>query len=105
MLVFAVILLVLGVVLLGLGVVLFANGVRVRAQPRGVEPGAPDGTKKELEQLPWKELFSRMKTSVKVFTNTEAGQEDRLKAAGAFCVLTAIVVVCLAALAFIAASV
>lgn len=105
MLVFAVILLVLGVVLLGLGVVLFANGVRARAQPQGVEPGAPDDTKKELGQLPWKELFSRMKTSVKVFTNTEAGHDDRLKAAGALCVLTGIVVVCLAVLAFIAATV
>jgi Flp pilus assembly protein TadB len=102
-LIFAVILLVLGVVLLGLGVTLFANGVRVRAQPRSVEPGAPDGTKEELEQLPWKELFSRMKTSVKVFTSGEAGQDDRLKAAGALCVLTGIVVVCLAVLAFIAA--
>jgi Flp pilus assembly protein TadB len=100
--VFAIVLLVVGAVALALGVVLFANGVRARARPHDGEPGGPEGTKQELQQLPWKELFSMMRTSVKVFTNSDAGHDDRLRAGGAFCFLVGIVLVCLAVVAFVA---
>ena len=85
---FGVILLIVGAVLLAFGVVVFGNGRRSR------DESAP---------LPVKDLFSTMGSSVKVFTSREASHNDRLKAGGAFLVLTGIVVVCLAILAFIAA--
>ena len=98
--VLAIVLLVVGVVVLAFGVVLFANGVRARTQPH--EPGGAEGAKQELHRLPWKELFSMTRTSVKVFTNSDASHDDRLKAAGAFCFLVGIVLVCLAIVAFLA---
>lgn len=104
MLVFGVVLLVIAAVLIASGVVLFANGVRERSRPEGGEAAEPPkDPKTELQALPWKEPFSTMGSSVKVFTSSEAGRNDRLKAAGAFSVLVGLILVCLAILALIAA--
>jgi hypothetical protein len=103
MLGFAVVLLVVAVVVFAAGVVLFATGARVGTTPRGGEPGHGKPAKQELERLPWNELFSRMRTCVKTFTDPKARHDERLKASGAFCALTGIVLLCLAILAVIAA--
>lgn len=104
MLVFGVVLLVLAALLLVAGVALFANGARMGARPQRAESGGADGAKHALQRLRWKELFSMMATSPKVFTSHQSSHDDRVKASGAFCFLTGIVLVCLAVLAFIAAA-
>ena len=104
MIVFAVILLFLAAVAVGFGVMLFTNGARVRTRNQGVEGGG-DRRSGAAGLFRSGEIFSVMGTSIRVFTSRNASHDERLKAGGAFCVLTGIVLVCLAVLAFIVAAI
>ncbi|OBK70306.1 hypothetical protein [Mycobacterium sp. 1274761.0] len=100
MITFAVVLLVLAVVLVGLGLVLYGNGVGTVPDDVGREPVA---TRRGLTRISWKDLFTRMRTSIRGMTDEEAGRKDKLTAMGAFLVMVGLIVIVLALLAFIAA--
>jgi hypothetical protein len=102
MIAMAVVLLVLAVVLIVLGLVLYGNGVGTVPDDVGRDPV---GTRRGLTRISGKELFGRMRTSVRGMTDDEAGREQKLTATGAFCVLVGLVLVVIPILAFIAASV
>ncbi len=94
----AVVLAVVGVILIVAGVVLFANGVGVN--PDGRREG--ERVKQGFAQVPYRDMFGLMPRSAKVVIDSEAGQRDRLMAAGALTALIGIVVLCLAILIVIA---
>jgi hypothetical protein len=100
MITFAVVLLILAVVLVALGLVLYGNGVGTVPDDVGREPVA---TRRGLARISWKDLFARMKTSVRGMLDAEADREQRLTAIGAFFVLVGLVALVLAVLAVIAA--
>ena len=96
----AVVLALVGVLVFVAGVVLFANGVEVN--PDGRTEG--ERVRQGFARVPYRDLFGLMPRSVKVITDSDAGHRDRLKAAGAFTSLVGIVVVVLAVVAAVAAS-
>lgn len=100
MMVFAVVLLVVAVVMVVLGLILYGNGVGAVPDDVGRDPVA---ARRGVTRISWRDLFTRMKTSLRGMTDAEAGRDQRLTATGAFLVLAGIVVVVLAVLAFIAA--
>ena len=100
MIALAVVLLVLAVVVIVLGLVLYGNGVGAVPDDVGQDRVA---TRRGLTRISWKDLFARMKTSVRGMTDGDAGRDQKLTATGSFCVLLGLVLVVLAVLAFIAA--
>lgn len=102
MVVFGVVLLILAAMVIVFGLVLYGNAVGAVPDEPAREPAA---TRKGLARISWKHLFSRMKTSMKGMTDAEASRDQRVMATGAFCVLVGLVLVVIALLAFIAASV
>ena len=99
MVVFAVILLVLAAVLVVFGLVLYGNGVGLVPDDVGRESAA---TRKGLSRISSKDLFARMKTSVKGMTDQESSREQKMTATGAFCVMAGLILSVIALLAFIA---
>lgn len=100
MIAFAVVLLVAAVVMIALGLILYGNGVGTVPDDVG---GDPVATRRGLRRIPWKELFARMRTSVRGMTDAEASRDQKLTAAGSFFVLIGLVVAVIAVAAFIAA--
>jgi hypothetical protein len=100
MVAFAVVLLLVAVVLIGLGLVLYGNGVGEIPDDVG---GDVSATRRGVGQISRKELFARMRTSVREMTDANASRDRRLAATGAFCVLFGLILVALAVVAFIAA--
>jgi hypothetical protein len=99
MIALGVVLLIVAAVVIVLGLVLYGNGVGEVPDDIGRKPAA---TRRGVASISWKDLFARMKTSVKGMTDPEGSRGEKLTATGAFCVLVGLVVVLLAALAFIA---
>jgi hypothetical protein len=95
-----VILLIVAAVVIVLGLILYGNGVGEVPDDIGRNRAA---TRRGLASISWKDLFARMKTSVKGMTDPDAGRGEKLTATGAFCVLVGLIVVILAVLAFAAA--
>ena len=100
MIAFAVVLLVVAAVVIVVGIFLYGNGVGAVPDDLAREPAA---TRQGLSRISWKDLFARMKTSIKGMTNAEASRDQRLAATGAFCVMIGLVVMAIAVLACIAA--
>ncbi|BBY42986.1 hypothetical protein H7J70_14480 [Mycolicibacterium celeriflavum] len=100
MIAIAVVLLILAAVMTVFGLVLYGNGVGQVPDEPGREPAA---TRKGLARISWKDLFARMKTSIKEMLNDEASRAQQLTATGAFFVMVGLIVVVLALLAIIAA--
>jgi hypothetical protein len=100
MVAFAVLLLVLAAVMIVFGLVIYGNGVGAVPDDVGREPAA---TRRGLTRISWKELFSRMKTSIRGMTDGDASREQKLTATGSFCVMFGLIIVAFALLAFIAA--
>jgi hypothetical protein len=97
---FAVVLLLVAAVLLGLGLVLYGNGVGEVPDEVGRDLAA---TRHGVKRIAARELFARMKTSLKGMTDAQASRDQRLAATGAFCVLLGLILVAIAVVAFIAA--
>ncbi|KUH66840.1 hypothetical protein AU184_10580 [Mycolicibacterium novocastrense] len=102
MIAIAVVLLMSAAVFIVFGVVLYGNGVGTVPDEPGREPAA---TREGLGRISWRELFARMKTSVKDMLNDDAQRPEKLTATGAFCVLVGLVILILALLSFVAAMV
>lgn len=100
MIALAVLLLILAVVVVVFGLVLYGNGVGAVPDEPAREPRA---TRQGLTRISWRDLFARMKTSIKDLTTAEASRTQRLTAAGAFCVMVGLTMVAIALLAFIVA--
>ncbi len=100
MIAFAVVLLVLAVVVIVLGLVLYGNGVGAVPDDVGRDPVA---TRRGLTRISGKDLFARMKTSVRVMTNAEAKRDEKLTATGAFFVMVGIILIVIGVLALIGA--
>jgi uncharacterized membrane protein len=98
--VFAVVLAVVGIVLIVAGIVLYANGVGVN--PDGRTEG--ERVRQGFSRVPYREMFGTMPRSVKVLTDSDAAHDDRVRGAGSFTTLVGIVLVGLAIVAAIAAS-
>jgi hypothetical protein len=93
-----VILLIVAAVAIVLGLVLYGNGVGEVPDDIGRNAAA---TRRGVASVSWKDLFARMKTSVKGMTDPEAGRDQKLTATGAFCVLVGLILVVLAVLALL----
>lgn len=102
MIAIAVVLLILAAVLIVLGMVLYGNGAGTVPDEPVREPAA---TREGLARVSLRDLFARMKTSIKDILDDDASRQKRLTATGAFCVLVGLIVVVLALLAFVAAMV
>ncbi len=102
MIAFAVVLLILAVVVIVLGLILYGNGVGAVPDDVGRDPVA---TRRGLTRISWKDLFARMKTSVRVMTRADAKRDERLTGTGAFFVLVGLVLIVIGLLALIAAAV
>ena len=100
MITFAVVLLVLAALMIVLGLVLYGNGVGAVPDDVGRDPVA---TRRGLTRISWKELFGRMKTSIRGMTDAEASRDQKLTAIGSFFVMVGLIVVVIALLAFVAA--
>src|SRR5689334_1789534 len=100
MIVFAVILLIVAAVVIGFGLVIYGNGVGTVPDDVGHEPAA---TRQGVARISWRDLFGRMKTSVKGMTAEDISREEKLTATGAFCVMVGLVCVVVAVLAIIVA--
>jgi|SRR4051812_47346223 hypothetical protein len=96
---FAVVLAIVGVALIVLGIVVYGNGAGVN--PAGQNEG--ERVKDGFAQVRYRSMLGLMPRSVKVVTDTDAERKERLQAAGAFAALVGIVVLCVAALALLAA--
>jgi hypothetical protein len=102
MIAFAVVLLIFAAVVIVFGLVLYGNGVGAVPDDLARDPAA---TRQGLSRISWKDLFARMKTSIKGMTNEEASRAERLTAIGAFCVMVGLIAVAIALLACVAAMV
>ncbi|MGZ6778355.1 MAG: hypothetical protein ACXVGO_05105 [Mycobacterium sp.] len=100
MIAFAVVLLVAAVVMIALGLILYGNGVGAVPDDVGRDPAA---ARRGLTRVSWKELFGRMKTSIRGMTDAEASRDQKLTAAGSFFVMVGLIVAVIAVLAFVAA--
>lgn len=98
MVVLGIVLLILAAAVIAFGLVLYGNGVG--AVPDDVRRTEAN---KALSRMRWNDLFSRMGSSVKGMTDSEASRADKLTATGSFCVLVGLVLILLAILAFIVA--
>ena len=98
MIVFAVVLLIVAAVLLVFGLVIYGNGVGTVPDDVGHEPAA---TRQGVARISWKDLFGRMRTSVRGMTTEGVSREEKLTATGAFCVMVGLVAVIVAVLAII----
>jgi hypothetical protein len=92
------ILLILAGAVIVFGLVLYGNGVGAVPDEPAREPAA---TRQGLSQISWKDLFARMKMSIKDMTNDEVGRDRKLTATGAFCVMVGLILVVIALLALI----
>jgi hypothetical protein len=97
---FAVVILILAAVEIVLGLVLYGNGVGAVPDNPVHEPAA---TRQGLSRISWKDLFGRMKTSIKDMTNGEASRAQRLTATGVFSVMVGLVVGAIALVCLIVA--
>lgn len=97
----AVVLVLVGVALFVAGFIAFANGAGVAPHRRTA--GDPTGVRRAATRVAWPDVFRGMPRCLSVFLNQDANRSERLEAAGSFLVLMAIVVACLAVLAFAAA--
>ncbi|OBI72803.1 hypothetical protein [Mycobacterium sp. E740] len=102
MIAFGVVLLIVAALVIVFGLVLYGNGVGAVPDEPVREPAA---TQKGLRRISWGDLGGRMKTSVKDITDGDADRAQRLSASGAFLVLVGLVLVVLAVIAFIVATV
>lgn len=97
---FGVAVLVLAAAVIAIGLVLYGNGA-------GSVPDRPlrdtTAARRGLGRIAWSDLFSTMKTSVRVAASSDADQADRKAAMGAFLVLAGLILVVFALLAFLAA--
>jgi hypothetical protein len=97
----------LGVVLLVLAVVAVVVGLAFYGNGKGEVPEQPmrdtAATRRGISRISWPKLFASMKTSVKDATRSEADEDQRRTAMGAFLVLVGVILVVLAILFFIAA--
>ena len=100
MIAFAVVLLVGAGVMIALGLILYGNGVGAVPDDVGRDPVA---ARRGVTGISPKQLFARMKTSLRGMTDAEAGRQQRLTATGAFFVLVGLAVLVIAILAFVAA--
>jgi hypothetical protein len=96
--VWGVVLLILAGAVIVFGLVLYGNGVGAVPDEPAREPAA---TRRGLSRISWKDLFARMKTSVRDMTNDEAGRDQKLTATGAFSVMVGLILVVIALLALI----
>jgi uncharacterized membrane protein len=96
---FAVVLTIVGVALIVLGIVVYGNGADVN--PTGQNEG--ERVRDGFAQVRYRSMLGLMPRSVKVVTDSDAGRQERLQAAGAFAAMVGIVVLILAVLAVVAA--
>ncbi|KMO79122.1 MULTISPECIES: hypothetical protein [Mycolicibacterium] len=98
---------VLGVVLLVLAVVAVLAGLLFFGNARGTVPDRPGqdvtATRRGLSRINRSDLFATMRTSVKGAANSDAEQDKRTASLGGFLVLTGLVLVILAIVAFVVA--
>lgn len=102
MVVLGVALLLLAALVIVIGLVLYGNGA-------GTVPDRPmrdaTATRRGLSRVAWSQLFATMKTSVRGAASSDADPDHRKASMGAFVVLTGLILVFLAILAFVAAAV
>ena len=101
MAIFGLILILVGLALVAFGAVLFANGAGTAPERSSGSVGGD--ARHTFGRLPWQRYFGLMPSSIKGMTDSDAGRDDRLKAAGAFCGAAGIVLLLLAILALLTA--
>lgn len=96
MVVLGIVLLIIAALVIVFGLVLYGNGVG--AVPDDVRHTNPN---EAASRIGWSGVFTRMGSSVRGMTDSEAARADKLTATGSFCVLVGLVLVALGILAII----